>query len=182
MKKNLLLALGLSTSIFAATCNYTVDSSSLEWTAFKTPAKVGVKGSFNNVNLDFKISDSQESLLKSSTLNIVTANVNSNNPGRDAKLVNSFFMVQGVKTIDAKILNVSNNSADVEISMNNIKKVITMNLITNNNTMKLQGEINLADFKMLPSLDAITKACYELHQGKTWQDVALEFNITTRCK
>lgn len=182
MKKNLLLALGLSTSLLAATCNYTVDSSSLEWTAFKTPAKVGVKGTFDNVKLDFKISDSKETLLKSSTINIVTANVNSHNQGRDAKLVNSFFMVQGVKTIAAKILKVEKNSADVEIIMNNIKKVITMNLITTENTIKLQGEIDLADFQMLPSLDAITKACYELHQGKTWQDVALEFNIVTRCK
>ncbi|MDH4944941.1 YceI family protein [Sulfurimonas sp. C5] len=182
MKKNILFALGLSTSLFAATCNYTVDSSSLQWTAFKTPAKVGVKGTFDNVKLDFKISDSKEALLKSSSINIVTANVNSNNQGRDAKLVNSFFMVQGIRTIKAKVIKVDKTSADIEIAMNNIKKIITMNLITTKNTIKLQGEIDLADFKMLPSLNAITKACYELHQGKTWQDVALEFNITTSCK
>ena len=36
---------------------------------------------------------------------------------------------------------------------------------------------NAADFGMIPSLKAINKACYDLHQGKTWQDVDTYFNI-----
>lgn len=182
MKKSIfiLALLGLTTSLFASACK--VDQTSLQWTAFKTPAKLGVKGSFDNIEFKSNPADSQLELLQSSSVQISTTDVNSNNKGRDTKLVNNFFMVQGVKTINATVLKVNDNSADVEITMNNISKTITMNLLTTDDSIKLQGEIDLADFKMLPSLDAITKACYELHQGKTWQDVALEFNMQTSCK
>jgi hypothetical protein len=183
MKKSLLiLALSLSTTIFAGTCKYGVDSSSLEWIAFKTPAKVAVKGTFNKIKVTSKASTSMQGLLQSSSVHIVTANVNSNNEGRDAKLVKNFFNVQGVKTIDAKVLKTGDGTADVEISMNNIKKVITMKFDGGESTMMLSGTINLADFKMLPSLESITKACYDLHKGKTWQDVDLEFTLDTSCK
>lgn len=184
MKKILLFAtaFGLSTSLFAASCNYSVASSSLEWTAFKTPAKVGVKGSFDDIDLKFQVADTQTKLLSSSSVNIVTAKVNSHNEGRDAKLVASFFHVQGVKDIGAKVLEVSDNTANVEISMNGIKKIIPMTLTIKDDNIKLLGEIDLAEFDMLPSLAAITKACYDLHQGKTWQEVVLEFNIKTTCQ
>ncbi|QOP41703.1 YceI family protein [Sulfurimonas marina] len=183
MKKTLLiLALGLSTSLFSATCKYNADSNTLQWTAFKTPAKVGVKGTFDNITLNSQPSSSQNELLLSSNVHIVTADVNSNNEGRDAKLVKSFFHVQGVKAIDAKVLKVNGKTADVEISMNGTKKVVPMSLTSTTESMKLNGTIDLGDFKMLPSLEAITKACYELHKGKTWQDVDLEFTINTNCK
>jgi polyisoprenoid-binding protein YceI len=183
MKKSLLiLALSLSTTIFAGTCKYGVDSSSLEWIAFKTPAKVAVKGTFDKVKVNFKASTSMQGLLQSTNVHIVTANVNSNNEGRDAKLVKNFFNVQGVKTIDAKLLKTGNGVADVEITMNNVKKVITMKFDAKETAMKFNGTIDLADFKMLPSLESITKACYDLHKGKTWQDVDLEFTLKTSCK
>lgn len=183
MKKTLLiLALSLATSLLANSCKYTVHSSALEWTAFKTPAKIGVKGTFDNIKLNFDMADSQVALLESSSVDIVTAHINSNNPGRDAKLVKNFFFVQGVRTIKAQILKVNKDTANVEISMNSVKKVITMQLNITKNTIKLTGAIDLADFNMLPSLNAITKACYDLHKGKTWQDVNLEFKIQTDCK
>ena len=183
MKKSLLiLALSLSTTIFAGTCKYGVESSSLQWIAFKTPSKVAVKGTFDAVKLNATASTSMQGLLQSSNVHIITSNVNSSNEGRDAKLVKNFFDVQGVKTIDAKVLKTGDGTADVEISMNNIKKVITMKFDAGESTMMLSGTIDLADFNMLPSLESITKACYELHQGKTWQDVDLEFTLNTSCK
>lgn len=183
MKKTLLLttALVLSSTLFASDCKYNAHSSSLTWTAFKTPAKVGVKGTFNDIKFNSTTADSLEKLLNSSSVKITTANVNSNNEGRDAKLVNNFFNVQGVSNISAKVLSISEKTAKVEITMNNVKKVIPMNIVYFENVIKLKGAIDLAEFKMLPSLESITKACYELHQGKTWQDVELEFTITTSC-
>ena len=180
MKTNLLLAIGLSTSIFAAQCN--INSSSLEWMAFKTPAKAGVKGTFDDIKLNFSNASSLDELLRSASIKIATAKVNTNNKGRDEKLVQSFFEVQGVKHIDAKIVDIKDHTAKVEISMNGVKRAVPMKIIVLKESMKLKGVIDLADFSMLPSLKAINKACFDLHQGKTWQDVELEFNILTSCK
>ncbi|MFT7860880.1 MAG: YceI family protein [Sulfurimonas sp.] len=184
MKKILLATLlGLSTTLFAvSSCKYSADKTELTWTAFKTPEKIAVKGSFNHIEVNFDKSSSKKELLKSSTAQIFTASVNSNNKGRDEKLVQNFFIVQGVRTIDAKVVDVHKKSADVEISMNRIKKIISMNIEDNDQGMILKGSIDLADFKMLPSLNSITQACYDLHKGKTWQDVDLEFKIYSTCK
>jgi len=43
--------------------------------------------------------------------------------------------------------------------------------------LEAEGYIDLADFKMLPSLKSINKACYDLHKGKTWQDVKIEIEL-----
>jgi hypothetical protein len=183
MKKSLLfLAFGLSSVLLANSCQYIVGSSSLEWTAFKTPEKIGVKGTFDNMKITSKPSNSPEKLLASSTAHIVTATINTKNKPRDAKLVNNFFKIQGVKTIDAKVLKTNNTSAEVQLTMNNVSKVVTMSYNTTENVMTLKGSIDLADFNMLSSLEALTKACYEQHQGKTWQEVALELTINIDCK
>jgi len=51
-------------------------------------------------------------------------------------------------------------------------------------TFAAKGYIDLADFKALGALSSINKACYDLHQGKTWQDVAVafKFDLKRTCK
>ena len=183
MKKTLfLLLLGFSTSVLASSCKYEVETTKLLWTAFKTPEKVAVSGTFKNMKVNFKSSESLSKLLSSGTINIVTAHIDSKNQERDKKLVNDFFRVQAIRTIDAKVLHVDKKSVDIEIFMNGIRKTITMNLVNDKNAITLNGTINLADFSMLPALNSLTKACYEPHKGKTWQDVDIKFIINTSCK
>jgi hypothetical protein len=67
--------------------------------------------------------------------------------------------------------------------MNNITKEVLMDLDFDKDEIEAKGRIDLADFAMLPSLKSINTACYDLHKGKTWQDVEIEFEIKThkRC-
>lgn len=179
----LIVLMGMLVNLFAASvCVYSIDKSRLTWTAFKTPLKIGVKGTFDDIKLKFDNSKTKKELLKSSRAKIFTYSVDSKNKARDAKLIKYFFEVQGVKTIDAKIINVDKNRVDVEIEMNHIKRVVPMKVKYSKDKISLKGYIDLADFKMLPSLKSITKACYNLHQGKTWQDIELNYEIYTSCK
>lgn len=177
MKKIVLSAVLLAASLSA----YEIKNVSVNFKAFKTYAKIGVGGTFDKVQV-VKSSNQKElqKMLLGTKVTINTTSVNSSNAGRDKKLVNNFFNVQGVSEIDAKIVDVKEKNLVVNITMNKKSLNIPMNYSVSGNKVNASGTIDLADFNMLPSLGSITKACYELHKGKTWQDVDISFEITTK--
>lgn len=111
------------------------------------------------------------------SVKIKTASINTNHEERDATLVKSFFEVQNVSEIKAKILKVSEKSLHVEITMNDVTRTIPFSYTKSKDELKANGVIDVNDFHMLLSLGAINKACYDLHEGKTWQDVEFSFTL-----
>ncbi|WP_457750171.1 YceI family protein [Sulfurimonas sp.] len=180
MKKTILLLLTLVTIAFAGECSYEAKKLNVTWEAYKTPLKIGVGGTFDKVAITTADKTSKKSFLATTTLTIDTSSIDSKNSGRDAKLVKYFFDVQNVNKITAKVLSVTDKIIKVAISMNGITKTVPMRL-DNADTLKAHGYIDLADFHMLPSLAGITKACFDKHQGKTWQDVEIKFELETGC-
>jgi polyisoprenoid-binding protein YceI len=178
MKKTLLSLLTLTT-LLSAQCYYNATDVEVDWKAYKTPAKIGVKGTFDTIKLLAPQQTTQMGLLENASLKLDTHSINSKNSARDAKLVKFFFQVQNVNTIDAKIISVSKKEALVAITMNGITKNIPMKLDFDKDEIEAEGTIDLGDFAMLPSLHSINKACFDLHKGKTWQDVSIEFEIKT---
>lgn len=173
MKKILLASFVLAVSLSA----YEVQNSSVKFTAFKTYAKKGVSGVFDVVKITTHKNNSITGLLNNATATINTTSVNSGNKSRDVKLVSKFFDVQNVKDIEAKIVKVDKKTLIVKITMNEKSLNIPMSYTVNKNVIRANGTIDLADFGMIPSLKSINKACYALHQGKTWQDVDIAFTL-----
>lgn len=176
--------------LFAAECSIEKNSLvTVNWTAFKTPAKAGVSGTFEGVEFKGKTrATSVAELLSGSEVEIETANVHSGNDGRDAKLVTFFFDVMHDKKIEAKILEASGDSTKgklvLEIAMNGVEKKVPMKYTIENNRLEAAGVIDLGDFNAINALESINDACFELHQGKTWQDVNIGFglNLKQHCK
>ena len=176
MKKLIFAMLLASASLWALE----VQNTTVKFTAFKTYAKIGVSGVFDKITVHTQKADTVSSLLKNATANIDTSSVNSGNKGRDSKLVEQFFNVQNVKNIKAKIINVTKDMLLLQLNMHGKTLEIPMHYSVKNNTIDANGFIDLADFAMLPSLKSLTKACYALHQGKTWQDVNIYFTMQYR--
>ena len=172
MKKILLAGM-----LAAAAFGYEATGVDVEFKAFKTPLKIGVKGGFDKIALHSKEAGKLKDMLLGTSVTIDTASVDSKNPGRDKKLVHNFFEVQGVKNIQAKIVKVDTKVLTVAVTMNGKTLNVPMKYENEHNEIEAEGVIDLADFGMLPSLQAINKACYAKHQGKTWQDVDLEFEL-----
>ena len=159
------------------------------WTAFKTPAKKGVSGLFDKVTYTpaRKEGKNFKEILVGSTLNIDTNSVNSNNEGRDKKLQKEFFQLFSSDTITAKVTDIVAASKEtgkpktgtimIEITMNAVTKNIPMHYVYTKGIMKAEGFIDLFDFQGLKALTSINKACFTLHQGKTWNDVAIRFTM-----
>jgi len=162
------------------------------FTAYKTPLKIGVGGTFDKVLYKAnKVSGGNfRDLFVGSSVVIDTNSVNSHNKGRDAKLVKFFFDNMSVKTITAKIVDYQpakryigkpkTGTFMVKISMNGVTKTVPMRYSYFKGKMQAEGVIDLFDFSASKSLQAINKACYKLHQGKTWNDVTISF--TTEVK
>ena len=174
--KKILLLLMTTAFLYAGECHYQVKKYDLEWEAYKTPLKIGVKGSFDKIAINAIDKSSQKAFLKTARIIIDTTSINSKNAGRDAKLVKFFFDVQNVKEIDIKALDLYNSILTVAITMNGVTKQVPLK-IDFDDEIEAKGHIDLADFNMLPSLKSINKACYDLHKGKTWQDVEIEFEM-----
>jgi len=147
----------------ATAYNFDLAKSVLTWTAFKTPDKVGVPGSFNDIKLDGNMF----------TINART--VNSNNEIRDAKLKTFFFDNLSDSLITGSYGTISNGKIPVTIKMNGIEKTFDFDFIETDTTNVVSGSIDiLKDFSGNAALEAISIACKELHLNKTWSDVNLQ--------
>jgi polyisoprenoid-binding protein YceI len=183
--------LGLTFSAFAkpqiCSFDYQKEGSTLGWTAFKTPKKVGVGAKFSDFTINAKNAKSTDDLLASATFEINSQSIDSGDKGRDMKIAQFFFknMLKGTK-ISGKVLKVSNNVADVEMTMNGATKVISMTSKFDEASSKLivKGSLDVLEFGMKDNLASITKACYEKHEGVTWPNVDLELSAAVKksCK
>ncbi len=181
--KKILACLMLVPFLAYADCKVIPDGNvNVGWEAYKTPEKVGVKGSFKAVSAAKTApAESVMDLLKSSSVSIETASVDSKNPGRDAKLVAFFFNQMSGAVIDAAVTSVEGDENQgkltLDITMNGVKKSVEMDYVAHESAIEAKGVIDLADFNALTALSSINQACYALHQGKTWQDVAIRFEL-----
>lgn len=144
---------------------YTFDKSNskLTWTAFKTPEKVGVSGSFDEIMQD------------GNSFTINTKSVNSGNPERDAKLKSFFFGNLSDSLITGSYGAITDNKMPITLKMNGIEKTFDFAVAENDTATIISGSIDIiSDFSGNKALEGIHEACKELHMGKTWSDVSLQ--------
>ena len=199
MKKLLLSIMILATTLLAegevhkTGCILSQDGTvTVGWKAYKTPEKIGVGGIFDDVVYTAikKEGKNFKEILIGSSVTINTNSVNSKNAGRDQKLVASFFKLLGSPSINAKIIDIKQTSEKkkrpragtitITITMNSISKDIPMHYIYNKGVMKAEGYIDLFDFQASKALASINKACFDLHKGKTWNDIAINFSLNIK--
>jgi hypothetical protein len=89
------------------------------------------------------------------------------------------------KNITAKIVDIKADKRvrgkpktgvmSVAVTMNGITKNVPMNYTFNKGDLSATGNIDILDFSANKALSSINKACFDLHEGKTWSDVAIGF-------
>lgn len=194
MKKIILASLiifGLVTSVVAAQkagCTLAQKGKvTAAWMAYKTPAKKGVSGVFDSVKYTpiAKEGNNFREILVGSSIVIDTTSVNSKHKDRDAKLVKFFFSNMNSKIINAKIVDIKADKkikgkprtgvVTLDITMNGVTKRVPMKYSFADSIFSAKGVIDVFDFSANKALSAINKACFDLHQGKTWNDVTIAF-------
>ena len=188
MKKILVTLLATMTVINAACLLEMSTPVQVEWTAYKTPKKVGVDGGFlaTVYRGETEAKDLQSLLLKSRVM-LEVNNVDTKDPFRDAKLAQFFFnMMQGA-VIEADVVSMKGDDAlgtmVINVYMNNRSIDVPLGYTVKDGKFRAKGVLNLMDFNAAEPLKMLTLNCYAPHEGKTWEDVAVgfSFDLKKRC-
>jgi hypothetical protein len=157
----------------------------VNWTAYKTPSKFPVEGTFIAVSSNIEnYANSIPEMLDQRRVYIQARTVDTGNSERDVKLVQFFFNLFEGQKIQADVLSIEGDNDKgkliVDIFMNGKAKKIPMIYEVHKGKLEAKGAIDLADFNALAALHSITISCYDMHQGKTWQDVSIEFSMNIK--
>ncbi|OUR96594.1 hypothetical protein A9Q84_09615 [Halobacteriovorax marinus] len=171
--KFLISFLLLQSITFAACLETTTKDIQVKWTAFKTPEKVGVGGTFKKVKFASKLKgDSITSVIKKAKFSIDSSSVFTKNSARDMKISKFFFkpMMDGAK-IEGEVVSMNAKKVVVLFKMNKKSVKVPLNYTVSNNELKASGTLDVLDFSLNSQLAALNKACFAKHKGKTWSDV-----------
>ena len=169
----------------ACTYAYTKDSTRVAFTAYKFTEKVGVNGKFDEftVNLNDQAKTPEE-LLSSVEFRIPISSFNTNKPERDEKIKSVFFgALTNTEEITGKVKSVTGGKGVLTVKMNDVEKDLEMDYSFEDGAVKLTAVMQLADWNAMPAVEAINKACEELHKGtdglsKLWPEVKVVIKST----
>ncbi len=179
-----------STTQTSKNCKYGVktDEVQLNWTAYKTTKRVGVKGTFNDIQIKTANNTPDVSTLIRATAFMINAGtVNSKNEDRDVKLVKFFFeKMLGDNKITGSVKSVDGNDTAgngmISLQMNGVSKETPFTYTVEEKMLTLTSEINTDLWNGQAAIESINKACEEKHKGedgvsKTWADVSISVTV-----
>jgi hypothetical protein len=162
---------------------YTVlaDSTIIGWTAYKTTAKVPVKGQFSALTIENVKKDSTVmGALNGLKFKIPISSLFTNDTIRDGKLKKFFFgAMKNTAEIKGTVHMNNDNTSTVELTMNGITRELPIAYIITDNRVTIVGNMELDNWQAKAALEALNVVCKDLHMGddgisKTWSDVKIE--------
>jgi len=179
IKKKLLAGLSLCVMLTSANAYELNGDLDVKWTGYKTAKKVGVSGTFNDINLQIEKSDDLATFLKSSKVQISTASFESGLDVRNESIVTTLFSLKSAEKIIGSIttVNTEDKILKLKLTMNEVTKSIPMSYIINDGEIRVKGQIDILDFSMSQSYAKFAKECFNLHEGKSYSEVDIEFTL-----
>lgn len=175
-----------SSTVTERTWEYDHGSTTVKWTGFKLASKAGVSGEFDSINVvGFNPDSDLATAMTGVKFEIYTQSINSNDSVRDWKLANVLFgkMNTDLITGEIKEINEGEESALISIVMGGASMDVPMSFsIGDDNVVKLSGTIDLPTWgeSVNSGFIAISEACAEKHENKTWPDV--DIKVFTKLK
>lgn len=165
---------------------YNEGMTTLEWTSYKTTAKVGVSGGFNDIKVTSVEGTSPKEVIESIEFIIQTSSVETNNEDRNLKVAEHFFGTINAPTIEGKVSQLNDdNTAIITITMNGITMDIEGDYTLDGPAFSFTSSIDVSSWNGVPGIDALNTVCEDLHTGedgvsKLWTEVGLSFSTTLK--
>lgn len=160
-----------------------VKNAGVTWTGFKTTEKVAVTGKFDAVQvLDTKEGTTPEEILEGAKVRVPVSSIDSGMQDRDNKLKMILFGSM-LNTSDIYgVINFKNGKTYITFTLNDVSKQYEVKSKFEKNTFTINTTVNLIDFNANSAVEALNKACFELHKGadgisKTWSEVDIEGTV-----
>lgn len=170
----------------APSLTYSIDSknSSVQWTAFKTTAKVPVKGTFKEVNILKSTEGSSASdALEGLEFEIPVSSIFSKDTIRDGKLNKFFFNVmENTLYLKGGFKIEGEDKGSISLTMNGLTKDLPFDYEMRQDTIVINATMDLNNWQAQAAIASINQACLELHKGpdgvsKTWDEVLINAKI-----
>ena len=196
MKKFYVLSLILLIMVFVSSCKksekkevsliekkYSIiaDSTKINWTAYKTTAKVPVNGQFKEITIENAKKDTTAlGALNGLKFKIPVSSLITNDTIRDKKLIAYFFGEMKNSSVITGTVHINNeNASTVDLTLNGITRELPIAHIVADNKVTIIGNMELDNWQAKAALEALNLVCKDLHTGddgitKTWSDVKIE--------
>lgn len=184
MKNTVLKSFVLCSILSLSSYAYTASDLQVNAVGYKTAKKVGVPITFDKFEFSIKENKDFAKFMKSASINIDVYSLNSKMKYRDNNITSTLFKLTDIKEIKARVVKVKGSSDtgvfDVEISMNNVTKIVKMPYSLISGILEAKGRIDILDFALSESFAAFAKKCKGLHAGKSFSDVEISFNFNLK--
>ncbi len=172
-----ILATTLWTTTLSAKECVNIKDVDVMWTSYKTLAKVGVSGTFEDVTLHTaKNTPSVKDALKGSSVQLDMNKIDAKEDVKTNNILKYFVANLSDTKIDAKIVKVYADSLDINISLNGKEQVIPMSYKIEGEKVVAKGVIDALDFKLSPALEVLNTNVVG-HLNKGWYDIPVSFNL-----
>ncbi|MGB1103905.1 MAG: YceI family protein [Crocinitomicaceae bacterium] len=174
-------------AVVEESCTYAYDPEEtvLTWTAFKLTERVGVSGTFDEINVVSNDgAEDMYAVLTGATFDIPVSSLNSNDEVRDPKIKNSFFgVMDSTDRITGSVNSLSETAGEVSITMNGMTKSYSGDVTVEGEEITFSTTLNMLDFNGQESIDSLGVVCEAKHTGpdgvnKLWEDVELVIRTT----
>ena len=170
-------------------CLYSFDETATKvfWAAYKTDDKLKVVGQFKELTTDRADQQfsSLEELVNGINFSINTASSASGDEIRDLSLKEYFFQLFTENfEINGSLAEMTEESITATINIFGAAKNIKLTYSADEEVLKMKGTLSLEEFGALKAYNSIHKKCFDLHKGKTWDDVdvIIEVPILKDCQ
>lgn len=187
MKKIFVICmLGLISFGFGATID--TANAIVKWTAFKTPAKAAVTGTFSDVQIKFGKPNKNgtiESWLDGATATIKPESINLNDDVKNAN-VRENFIAKFSKKDDIKVtlkeITEGKNQGTIlaTIKMNGKTNKVPMQYTIDKGKLIANGVIDLSEFNLESARASLQEFVKDLHEGITWSQVVVGFEVPVK--
>lgn len=159
------------------TLAYDID---FQWTAFKTAERVGVKGTFDEIDVVSYTKDGANAIEKisNSKIHLIGGSVNTDDPARDHTIKTFFFDHLG-GPIKASFGTLADGIAPVTLEMNDYEVEKKFTYEASENEITIKGSIDIIqDFRGQTAYDSLHEQCFDLHEGVTGTDVDVQVTVS----
>lgn len=178
-------------TVEACTYSYDPEATVLTWTGFKLTEKVGVSGTFDEINVT--ANDGAENMfdvLNGATFSIPIQSINSQEPTRDPKLRKNFFGVMTeTENITGIITNINESMGSIELMINQVEVEYDGKVSVDGEKITWSSTIDMNHFDAGYAIDSLNNVCKERHTGedgisKLWTevDIAVSTTLVKTCK
>ncbi|TLD80980.1 YceI family protein [Helicobacter sp. MIT 05-5293] len=168
----------------------TIDTSKavVKWTAYKTPAKVAVTGTFDDVVFKFGTPNkirSLESQLNNATATMDILKVNLNDEGKNETVKANFFEHFAKKdpikvTFKDVIEGKDKGTILASVKMNGKTNKVPMSYTITKGLLVAQGVIDMGEFGLEKARASLQDAVLDLHEGITWSQVGIALEVPVK--